>query len=140
MLAYNIETLGTFLPDCKDLLIKNWQELGSFTLHPDLDKYVALEKNGNLLIVTVRDNGMLVGYTIMFLLHPIHYMEEDSASNDVIYLDPAYRKGRVGIKLIEFTEKQLVVRVVTWHVKRAHPVLGTILEYRGYDPLAISYR
>lgn len=99
-----------------------------------------MEKEGVLLITTVRDGPKLVGYCVMILGTNLHYMDVRCASNDVIYLSPEYREGKTGIKLIEFTENLLKGYVVTWHVKKKHPILGKLLAHKGYEDFEICYR
>lgn len=144
ILQYNVETFVAFLKDAKDLLIEHWNEIAedkeSVLLHPDFDRYIALEQAGNLLVVTIRDSGMLVGYCIMMLGEHLHYTDLECANNDVIYLAPKYRRGRAGLELIKFLEKQLPGYMATWHVKIKHPQLGKILEYLGYEAFEIVYK
>src|SRR5258706_7796353 len=142
MLHYNIETLGQFLPDASELLVKNWKEIAAYSdipLKPDFDRYVKLEQEGRLFITTVRDDSKLVGYCIMFKDRHIHYKDMTIATNDVIYLDPEYREGRVGIKLIKLTEDLFKGCIVVWHSKNKHPALGKVLEHFGYIPIETTY-
>lgn len=127
------------------LWIAHWNEIAEdrneIPLYPDLKRYAELEKGGALLTLTVRDGEKLVGYCIMFLTHHIHYSKTLFAINDVLYLDPAYRSGTNGIKLIKDSErlaKDIGVTKITWHIKTNHN-FGKILERMGYKMFEVNY-
>ena len=118
------ETYTNVIEDIKPLLENHWQEVANYKdkvpLKPDFNKYQTLEKNKVLVIVTCRDNEKLVGYSIFFLSKHLHYTTCLVASNDILFLDKTYRKGRTGIKLIQESErllKNMGVNRIIWHIK-----------------------
>jgi hypothetical protein len=63
------------------------------------------------------------------------------ATQDILFVLPEYRKGRVGIGLIKYCDQQLGaedVQVVYQHVKLAHN-FGPVLERMGYEAVDIIY-
>lgn len=130
------------LADCwgemTDLFGEHYQEIAHFkdiALEPDELAYFKLAGAGAIRVYTVRDAGELVGYA-MFILRPNpHYRSSLTAVQDVLYLKPAYRRGRTGITLIRVSETRLRaegVQVVYHHVKRTNRV-GELLARLGYD-------
>jgi GNAT superfamily N-acetyltransferase len=126
------------IEDLKPLLDLHYEEL---TLHkehvklnPDFNRYKALADSGILQIVTARDQGRLVGYSIWVVNTNLHYQDCVMANNDVLYLHPDYRKGTLGIKLIKESEKILkdqgVIKIL-WHIKHAKD-FRNILYRMGY--------
>jgi GNAT superfamily N-acetyltransferase len=119
------------------LLEKHWREIAHYQdvpLEPDVERYNAMDEAGLLRCFTVRDGGRLVGYSIFFVTPNIHYKSLTLANNDVLFLHPDYRRGRVGWNFIDFLRDRLVgegLRCIYYHVKAAHPALGRLLKGQG---------
>jgi len=109
--TYQQEFLDTFIKDCKTLLEDHWKEVAlnkdKIKLNPDFDRYYKLQEQGSLDIFTARDNGVLVGYFVVFVDTNLHYKDHLFAKNDLVYIDPNYRKGFTAVRLIKFAEKSL---------------------------------
>jgi len=94
---------------------------------------------------TVVDNeslAPLIGYAVFFVHRNPHYRSSLQAVEDVIYLDPEYRRGRTASRLVRFAERRLTedgVQVIYHHAKVAHPALGKILERMGYEHIENIY-
>ena len=73
-----------------------------------------------LQTLTVRSNGVLVGYVFM-LVHPhLHYASTLWAQSDIFWLDPAYRSGWTGIRMFREVEagmRKLGVKVIMLNEK-----------------------
>jgi GNAT superfamily N-acetyltransferase len=125
--------------EIKPLIQMHYDEIALHKEHvlldPDWDRYAAIDSTGNLLIVTARNEKMqLVGYAVFFITPHIHYKSTMIASNDILYLHPAYRKGRVGIRLLKDSEtacRYRGVNKILWHVKFAKD-FRNILYRLGY--------
>ena len=136
-IAYAQESLRALRGEAEPLLLAHWQELAHFKdipLKPRWDAYERLSDAGQLLAFTVRDRGALVGYAAYLVTPSMHYGILQ-AQQDVIYLDPEYRRGRIGLNLIRYSEGVLRskgVELIYQHVKLAHPQLGRLLEHTGY--------
>ena len=110
-MKYQQEFLPTVEKDIRPLIQKHWEDIAlnkdKIKLNPDWDAYYVLEQAGVLKIFTAREGDLLVGYFVVIIQYNMHYKDHLFASNDIIFLHPDYRKGRTGIKLIQFAEKCL---------------------------------
>jgi len=126
------------------LLVKHREELTTnkdlMELAPIAAQYREAESAGVLFAVTVRKDGHLIGYSVNFVGPHLHYSGMRYAHNDVLFLDPAHRKGTVGFRLIQASEdaaRERGAKMIVWHAKpgtameRLLPRLG----YRVQDVL-----
>lgn len=141
MTTVSVHTGGVLelAPELLPLLQKHYDELtlnkDVVELAPDWARYADIEEAGKLYIFTLRDGPTLVGYSLFFLDTHLHYADLLVASNDVLFVDPAYRKTGDGAKLIQFSEDCLTAlgaRKITWHVKFNKFVNGVeqLLDFR----------
>ena len=108
MISYQQEFLCTVVKDIEPLLKEDWDEIEhqktKRVLNPDWDVYTNLEALGILKIFTARSSGVLVGYVSCFLLPDIHSKGVVSANFEIIFVTKEFRKGSVGIRLLQFAE------------------------------------
>src|SRR2546425_11802221 len=108
------------------LFKRHWEEIARFKdipLAPDRDKYEAIEAAGCFHAFTARENGKLIGYVGFFVGPHMHYSGSVQATQDVLYVAPEHRRGRVGIRLIFFASDALRaegVQTEQHHVKVAN--------------------
>lgn len=127
------------IDELKPLIKRHYDEIAlnkeDVPLDPDWDQYKALGDAGRMLVVCVRnENSELIGYSVFFLAHHIHYKQTLVANNDVLYLAPEHRNSKVGLRLIKDSETACRARGVNkiiWHVKFAHD-FRDILYRLGY--------
>jgi GNAT superfamily N-acetyltransferase len=137
------EAIATVFEDIQPLLLAHWREIAHFKdipLAPDFSRYRRAEEHGVLRIFTARAER-LVGYAIYAVETALHYSGSLQASQDTLYLDPRYRLGRTGLKLIEFADESLRaegVQVVHQHATVAHD-FGPVLEHLGYELVECRY-
>ncbi|MFO0467329.1 MAG: GNAT family N-acetyltransferase [bacterium] len=131
--------------DALPLLEQHRQEIAHFQdilLDVDVRLYCNADVSDRLRVYTARDGDRLVGYACYFVGSNPHYQASKQAKQDVLYLHPDYRAGRTGLRLVEFADAQLAiegVQCVYHHVKDAHPALGRILGFLGYEPVERVY-
>ena len=137
--TYQREDLHTVRQEVDELFYKHWLEIAvnkdKIKLNPDWGFYEALYNAGYLGIYTVRHHQKLVGYFVVVVKSHPHYKDHLFGVNDIIYIDPDYRKGLVGFKLIKFVEKDLVnfgVSVLSVNTK-VHKPFDAVLERLGFD-------
>jgi len=141
-ITFQKEPFDDFIVDALPLLVKHWREIATYQDIPlaiDEDRYRSMEKTGNLVIYTARDDGKLIAYSAFFIGQNGHYSTSGpQAVQDVIYLSPEYRGGRLGLTFIKNCDSALTdagIQVVSQHEKIAHPALGRILGHLGYKPV-----
>ena len=143
MITYQPESVIDIQPQLLSLVEDHYEELADTSVPLDVDwsKYYQMETIGIYYTLTVRDNGVLIGYIGYIVTPHIRYQSEVFAVADVFYLKPEYRKGRIGIKLFQYAEQEMkrhgVTKIVN-HVKLKND-FGKIFEYLGYKPLERSY-
>lgn len=147
--TFQVETLDAVLADdLEDLLAMHWQEVAldkdNTPLKPNWAAYRQLERAGVLHAMTMRLDGLLIGYDAFFVQPPLHYSTQTWAINDILYVMPEHRRGRAGVQLIQAAERYLAglgVKKVVYHVKlhayfghgKAHATLGRLLKALGYN-------
>ena len=137
-IIYDMPVLDFFEKE-QGILQEHWESIANnkdvIKLDPDIEKYVALQECGVLRTITFLEGDRIVGYSALLLQPHLHYAGDIFAGVDVIYIAKDYRKGRLGLKLIDATERwcrELGVSVLTYHTKPAHPAIETILYRKDY--------
>ena len=120
------------------MLKKHWVEIAHYPdiqFNPNWDAYFQLQKNNLLVVMTARDDNKLIGYIAYFVMPNLHYKDSLQANQDVVFVDPLYRRGTLGYKLIRQSEillKDMGVQVVTQHLKFEHD-FSPLLKRLGYE-------
>ena len=142
---YQQEFLDSVVEDIKVLIESHWEEAepnkDKIKLNPDWDAYYALQEQGKLNIFTARDEGVLVGYFVVFVAQHLHYKDHLFANNDLVYLKPSHRKGFTGIKLIKFAEsclKEDGVSVLLVSTKN-HKPFHKLMRFLKFSPSETLY-
>lgn len=137
MITYQEEDLNAFLEEAKPILATYYRDLvpeHELPFDPNYSQYLAAQDQGNLVCVTCRDSGTLVGFTLFFLLPYLYSRQHRIAIEDWYYLAEPYRKGMTGIRLLKEAEKVLkfygtsIINVVS----KAHQDRTTLYERLGY--------
>jgi len=130
-------TVDAMLPIMGALMREHWQETESWIEGegpvPAVEIYHAMESTGVLIVLGAFDGDTIVGYvTATVSPHP-HYSFL-VAQHDLLYLDPAYRRGRTGLRLmleIEIIAKARGARWMGWTAKPGSQ-FDALLSRRGY--------
>lgn len=132
-----VELLEEASKGSHDLLTKHWLEIANYRdevpLSPRWTEFYALEKIGKLIILTLRQDELLIGYSMFVLNNHLHY-DIPVAFNDILYVHPDKRKSKLGLQLISESErylKSIGVRKIQWHIK-PHMDWSSVLIRRGY--------
>ncbi len=116
MISYQTEHYNDCIKEIDALLYAHWQEVAlnhdDVPLDKDEASYQKLADDGQLNIVTVRNDGRLIGYHASIVKTHLHYKSTLHAFVDVYYLMPEYRRGGIGIQLIKEAELSLANRGV----------------------------
>jgi len=122
------------------LLALHRQELAThksiMRLAPDFERHIELQTQGHLMVFFAYHDEELIGYSSTLIAPHLHYPLLHG-HNDLLFVAPAHRRGRVGLALIDRTRsgaRERGVQFLTWHVKPdtalAHllPRLGCTLQ------------
>lgn len=127
-----------YIADAWPLLADHREELATnkelMVLKPDMPVYVNLEDNDALLSLGAFDGDRIVGYSVNIIARNLHYADVLMCQNDVLYLDPEYRTGPNGLRLIRQTErlaKERGCHLMLWHAKPGTNLLA-MLPKLGY--------
>jgi GNAT superfamily N-acetyltransferase len=138
MIIYEDVNGVDFIDEFMQVLPAHYEELcvtKQFPFDPDWDMYKTMANAGMLRTITVRNDGELIGYMAFFIQPNPHYKSCKCAYEDVYYIKPEYRKGRVGIKMFQYAEqclKRIGVNRMIIHTK-VHLDNSRLLEYLGYN-------
>lgn len=145
MITYQVEFLSMCLDELKPLLTLHWEEVAlnkdKIKLNPDYDAYLQMEKQGMCHTVVVRDDDKVVGYFICFIVNHMHYKDHKWALNDILFIHPDYRGGKIAYKMFKFAEeklKALGVSVIQLHMKTDFP-FEPLAKACGYNKMEYNY-
>lgn len=125
-LEFKIKSLKDFQEESKWLWNLHYDEIAqnkhAIELDVDFESYQKMDAAGILYIVTIEDENKIVGYYIAIVMPHIRYKKSLTATTDLYYLHPDYRKAWIGTKLFRFVEEDLKKRgvermIVTTKVK-----------------------
>jgi len=112
MISYRSGSFRGHYHQLVPLFEAHWKELG-FRGGPEELKlntplYLQLEDSGLYKCYGgFNEKDELVAYASFFLNRHHHHADQTFAQGDCFYVDPKYRTGSVGLKLIKFAEKEL---------------------------------
>lgn len=145
MITTQLECFETSLPEFQPLFPLHWEELAlnkdKVPLDPQYDIYIAREQKDELIFATMREDGEPIGYFIGFIAPGLHYQTCLTCIMDIFYIHPDKRKGRAGIKLFQFVEKELRNRGVDrWFVgSKCHADASPLFEYLKFNRVEVFY-
>ena len=139
MITAHVEPWPQFVEEAKPLFPEHWAELALNTdkvpLDPQYDVYDAADARGEVLVVTLRELGALVGYYIGFIRPGLHYKTCLTAQMDIFWVRPEYRGRGAGVILFRFVEETLRARGVQrlFVGTKCHKDAGWLFERLGYQ-------
>lgn len=97
MITFQSEPFMRNKQQLRPMLEKHYAELAldkeKVPLAVDWDVYAAREDAGQMLFVTVREDGILMGYFVGFVSPGLHYKTCLTLQMDVFWIDPELRDG-----------------------------------------------
>ncbi len=145
MLTAHVESLTERLEELKPLFPLHWEELAlnkdKVPLDPQYHVYLQRDARGEVIFVTLRDAGELVGYFVGFVAPGLHYQTCLTCHLDIFYLRPDKRGARGGVILFKAVEAELKRRgVQRWFVgSKAHKDASRLFEALGFDHVETTY-
>ncbi len=148
MITIQTEKLADLYPEILPLYERHYQEIAenkdSVPLDPDYERYLAMDKSGMLLVVTVRDDDKLVGYFKVIIVSLLHYRSTLSAETDIFFIDKEYRGDGTGTKLFRFVIEEVEKRGAKcfysgYKIKHGHEKLFKSLGFVDIERRAVLY-
>lgn len=104
----------------------------NFKIKPDFEVYKRLADAGSMVLVTLRDNGMLQGYIEGFLYRALHHIGVLCGMGDAIYIEPGYR-SHVLKMIVKFEDemRNLKAEIIGWPTHIEGP-LYQVLKAHGF--------
>ena len=145
MISIQTEKLSDILEEMKIVFPLHWEELAlnkdKVPLDPQYDIYLEREKRDEVLVVTVRQEGGLIGYFVGFIAPGLHYKTCLTCTMDIFYIHPDYRGSDLGFKLFNYVERELkVLGVQRWFMgSKMHKDASFLFEKIGAEPVETYY-
>lgn len=146
MITYQLESFEERLEELKILLPEHYRELAMdqdrVPLSPSYNVYIGHERDGQLIFMTMRKHGVLVGYFIGFVSPGLHYNTCLSCKMDIFYIHPTARgNGLPGVRLFRAVEKELKRRgVQRWYVgSKMKADASALFKRLGFEPIEVYH-
>lgn len=148
MLTAQVERMRGCLEEIKALLPDHYDELSEhklrgIPLEPQYAQYLAREDAGELVIITLRESGVLVGYLVSFISPGLHYNSCLTSVTDIFFVYPDHRGLQGGKLLFEEWEaecKRRGVKLMSAGLKVKHAkYAGALLEMMGFFQAEIMF-
>lgn len=147
MLTAQVEPYADCLPELVALYPAHWRELAldqekpEAALAPDYAGYAALDAQGQLMLVTLRDAGRMVGYWITLIRPHLHYSRCLTATMDIYRVLPEARGRFGGLRMARAVKRELIRRgVKRWFCgSKIHKDSGRLFKAIGMAPVETYY-
>lgn len=145
MLTAQVEPYTDCLDEMKALYPQHWEELAlnqdKVPLDPEYSIYLQRDALGEVLFVSLRELGELVGYFIGFVAPGLHYKTCLTLTMDIFWVKPEVRGRWGGVKLFRAVlaeaERRGVQRVFAG--SKVHKDASILFERLGFEPVEIYY-
>lgn len=145
MITIALEDFADCIEDVASLLTEHWREVAWYkdkmSLSPNWEKYQQLASSESMRIFVARDAGKIVGYSIYFVGHNLHYKNTIVADNDITYIAPEYRHGRTAVDLLNYVNDSLKeggVSLVSVKMK-SDTTFHSLMEKLDYNMMEFNY-
>ncbi len=116
------DTIMEMMPLCTDHFLE-LKHSGN-TLDFDFFHYLMLENLDKLVLVTVRDEGLLIGYFMGAVNCSPHCKQDLHFVTDSIFIVREYRKGFLGLRLLKFVEEVIKqYNVKEWFISSSDEII-----------------
>lgn len=133
MIVFGIESILT-IPEIVDNLAEVNHEESGHILPLNVD--IAAYPESITKVFTLRDDNVLVGYSIFLVVPHPHHKGKVFAINDVVYVKPEYRAESK--KFFDSVEQNLSADVIQYAMNYNKPH-DNLMKSMGYFPLEIVY-
>lgn len=143
---FGVELFHDCVDEIATLVNTHFEEAGldreAVPLDVDWERYIALSNAGEVLTVTARINGQMVGYFIALITPNLHYKSSTIALTDSFFILKEYREGMTGVRLFKYTIKVLKedIGVDRFHIGcKLHIDMDKIFKRLGFKPIETYY-
>lgn len=122
MITAQVERLHDVLEEMKPVFPRHYEELSLHQFHgvplnPQYDIYLQREDLGQVLFVSLREQGELVGYFVGFVAPGLHYRDCLTLTMDIFYVVPKVRGNNGGMILFNEVKREAKRRGIhAWFV------------------------
>jgi hypothetical protein len=142
-LSFQWERFPAIAKELSPLFVRHGKEIlvdDPFPLEPDWDRFCQLDVAGILRVLAARDESKrLVGYVGNFVLPSLMHASVLFAIVEGVWLDPLYRQGMNGYKLLRHNDaglREMGCKAITFqvssHFAEDRGTLGLLLKRLGY--------
>jgi hypothetical protein len=126
------------------LVIEHFSEViryKDYKIEPDFASYMARQEAGILKVFTARNDGKLIAYSFVNLCGHPHSKSTKQAHEELLFLDPAERRGSLGARFIEYCDSELVAdgANVIYHSVSTERDYSHLLLRNGYELSEMVY-
>jgi GNAT superfamily N-acetyltransferase len=145
MITFQVEPYLQCIEELKPLFPAHWEELAlnkdQVPLDPQYEIYEQRAARGEVLMVTIRELGRIVGYFVGFIAPGLHYRTCLTCTMDIFYVAPTHRNGSAGIRLFKFVEQECRRRRVKrmFVGSKCHKDASGLFERLRYRQVEIYY-
>lgn len=145
MLTAQIESLTERLEELKPFFPMHYSELAlnqrQVPLDPQYGVYLAKDAAGEMMLVTLREGGDLVGYFVGFVAPALHYQTCLTLTMDIFYVLPDHRGSGGGFVLFKAVEAEAKRRGVQrmFVGSKCHKDASWLFEKLGYEEVERFY-
>ena len=123
------------------LLNQHWAEVSPYPdrdLEPNYAWYLENSENGSYCLVLARADEDIAGYMGYLVGEHAHHTGLIVATQDLFYVNPLRRKGRLGMQLIQASERYLKARGVNIILQSVTPQcdFSALLQRSGYADMS----
>jgi GNAT superfamily N-acetyltransferase len=145
MLTAHVESLSERLDELKSFFPMHWEELAlnqkQVPLDPQYGIYLDRDEAGQVMLVTLRCHGDLVGYFVGFVAPGLHYATCLTLTMDIFYVLPEFRGAGGGFVLFKVVEAEAKRRGVKrmFVGSKMHKDASWLFQKLGYEPVETYY-
>jgi GNAT superfamily N-acetyltransferase len=145
MITAQVEPWSDFVVEVQPLFQLHWAELAldkdKVPLAPQYGVYAARDAAGELMVVTLRKEGRLVGYFVGFIAPGLHYATCLTLTMDIFWTHPDIRGKFAGVTLFREVEKEARRRGVDrmFFGSKTHKDASRLFKFLDMEPVEIYY-
>lgn len=145
MLTAQCESLSERLDELKAFFPLHYSELAlnqqQVPLDPQYGVYLDRDAAGQVMLVTLRSDGEIVGYFVGFVAPALHYQTCLTITMDIFYILPEHRGSGGGFVLFKEVERAAKARGVQrmFVGSKCHKDASWLFEKLGYEEVERFY-